>query len=79
MRYPHLPFMGEVATATMDSTCLSPAHPCSLALSLLFSPLSTDVRLCHVIALNLLFSPHSGGAHTKSVFVYSTVCACVYV
>lgn len=46
MRYPYLPFTGDVATATMDSTCLSPAHLCNtLPLSLSFSPHSPDASL----------------------------------
>lgn len=58
MRYPRLPFMGEVATATMDSTCLSTAQPLSLSLSL--SPLPffsfPNVHLCHVTTQSLLYS-----------------------
>ena len=56
------------------------ARSLSLSLSLLFSPLSTDVRLCHVIALNLLFfPPQRWRSHKECVCVQYCMCMCVCV
>ena len=54
MWYPYLPFMGEVAMATMDSTCLSTTKPLSLSPSLSFSPFSCCISLsCHTTDFTL--------------------------
>lgn len=45
MRYPHLPYMGEVTKATTDSTCRSTTLPLARSLrhSLWFFPFAPDV------------------------------------